>query len=337
VRRRRTFDSGATPKDVRGARRATTLAEVDLEAVRTRMAATIERAKAEDPKELRRQLADRDRLIRSLEKAGQVKQSGVSAPVPQVKTVEVPVLTAKQVQAFERGAARLEKVGTQLAEVGGQVVTVARALVEAAQRAAGGNGGPSPHHPITPRVKPPVPVSRPHVRSENKQRPPTGDLSRPQQALLDALAWLETVAIQTPIRSQVALVAKVSARSSGFRNNVSVLSSSGLVSYPRDGMLQLTDAGRDAARLPDVAPTTEELQYALYERLSGPQAALLRVLVAHYPAFLSRAALAAGAGVSNASSGFRNNVSVLKSLGLIDYPGDGQVVALPVLFLEAGR
>jgi hypothetical protein len=32
-----------------------------------------------------------------------------------------------------------------------------------------------------------------------------------------------------------------------------------------------------------------------------------------------------------------NNLGRLRSLGLIDYPRPGQVVALPVLFLEAGR
>lgn len=59
IRRRRTFDSGATPKNVTAAdaRKPATLADVDLGALRGEMAATIEKAKADDPKELKRLLA----------------------------------------------------------------------------------------------------------------------------------------------------------------------------------------------------------------------------------------------------------------------------------------
>jgi hypothetical protein len=34
------------------------------------------------------------------------------------------------------------------------------------------------------------------------------------------------------------------------------------------------------------------------------------------------------------SGGFKNYLGEMRTLGLIDYPGPGQVVALPVLFLE---
>lgn len=45
--------------------------------------------------------------------------------------------------------------------------------------------------------------------------------------------------------------------------------------------------------------------------------------------------LAAAAGYTNLSSkGFSNAIGRLRSLGFIDYPERGQVVACPVLFLE---
>ncbi len=85
VRRRATFDSGATPKNVRGARPAATLADVDLGKVRARMAATIERAKEQDPKELRRRIAELER---------QVKAASDTNPVPpKIERVEVPVVS----------------------------------------------------------------------------------------------------------------------------------------------------------------------------------------------------------------------------------------------------
>lgn len=69
VRRRSTFDSGATPKQLTGKRPPATLAEVDLGKVRKLMAATIERAKADDPGELRRRIAELERAARRWYKA----------------------------------------------------------------------------------------------------------------------------------------------------------------------------------------------------------------------------------------------------------------------------
>jgi len=158
--------------------------------------------------------------------------------------------------------------------------------------------------------------------------------SKPQLAVLDALAWLKTVDVLAPTRGQVALVARVSSKSSGFEKNVSTLSTAGLLSYPGPGLLQLTAAGRAMANVPEVPPTTEELHEAIYRRLSAPQAVLLGVLISHYPDTLSREDLAAEAEVSAASSGFEKNVSTLSSLGLVTYPGKGLVAAAPVLFLE---
>ncbi len=64
VRARTTFDSSATPKVGQKRAEPKSFAEVDLEALAGRIADTIERAKAEDPKELRRQIADLPKQIR---------------------------------------------------------------------------------------------------------------------------------------------------------------------------------------------------------------------------------------------------------------------------------
>lgn len=62
-RRRRTFDSGATPKVGRKPRPPARLADVDLAAIKEAMAETIERAQADDPKALHAR-------VRQLEKIG---------------------------------------------------------------------------------------------------------------------------------------------------------------------------------------------------------------------------------------------------------------------------
>ncbi|HEX2678680.1 MAG TPA: DUF87 domain-containing protein [Polyangiales bacterium] len=118
-RRRRTYDSGATPTLVGGKRAAvTTLADVDLDAIRVQMQDAIERAKAEDPRELQKALA--------AEKAAHAKTSAElerakAKPAPAAKEAkprEVPVLDGKQRQAVERLVRELADVR---AEAGGLV------------------------------------------------------------------------------------------------------------------------------------------------------------------------------------------------------------------------
>ena len=66
-RRRRTFDSGATPKVGGKPRPPATLAEVDLASIKEAMAETIEKAKADDPRELRARIRDLERQLAAVE------------------------------------------------------------------------------------------------------------------------------------------------------------------------------------------------------------------------------------------------------------------------------
>lgn len=101
-RRRRTFDSGATPKVGQARRAPATLADVDLAAIKEQMADTIEKAKADDPAELRKQLAEARREL-----ASAINRQSEPVVEVQVERVEVPVLSDEVV-------ARLEAVGEQV-------------------------------------------------------------------------------------------------------------------------------------------------------------------------------------------------------------------------------
>ena len=332
-----TFDASSTPRVGHAAGPARALSPIDLAQLRTDMAGTIERAKAEDPKELHRQIAERDREISKLSK---LRNSDIShIPALPVQRVEVPVLTGKQLQAFERGTARLGKVGAQLVEVGGQVVTVARELVEAAKRAAGGNGISGhllAHKPATAGSvrgsPPPRAVSPPQMRRQN----PTSaeGLGRSAQRILNGLAWLESIGLERADKTQVALLADQSPTSGGYFNNLGKLRTAGLIDYPAPSVVQLTDAGRAAAEPVDVPTSSEDLHRQLFARLPGAQARILEHLIAEYPAAVGKDALAAATAQSPTSGGYFNNLGRLRSLGLIGYPAPGQAVALPVLFLE---
>lgn len=89
VRDRWTFDSSATPKHGERAVEPRALAEVDLAKLTADIQATIEQAKANDPRELK---AEVQRLTLALKAAQQAKPVA-PAPPPEPVRVEVPVLT----------------------------------------------------------------------------------------------------------------------------------------------------------------------------------------------------------------------------------------------------
>ena len=181
----------------------------------------------------------------------------------------------------------------------------------------------------------PAPPSGKTVTIDLKTRP-MGALTRPrpQQAILDALAWLEAIGLDRGKRTIVAFLAGASPSSSAFMNNLGGLRSAGLIDYPESGAVALTASGRDQAAPIDAPRTPDALHQMIYSRLPGPQTRILQALIRVYPKSLKREALADLAGASSTSSAYMNNLGALRSLGLIDYPRQGWVRALPILFLE---
>ncbi|MDF9717370.1 DUF87 domain-containing protein, partial [Nocardioides sp. ChNu-99] len=100
VRRRTTFDSSATPKPGEQRRTPTRLADVDLAALGERITATVERAKADDPKQLRARIRDLERAL-----------AEERAKPREVEQVEVPVLDPAHVTDLHE---TLEPVRRQL-------------------------------------------------------------------------------------------------------------------------------------------------------------------------------------------------------------------------------
>lgn len=178
-----------------------------------------------------------------------------------------------------------------------------------------------------------VSAAPPRPQRPKDVAPPSEGVSAPQQRILDALAWMESVHVVTTAKVQLALLADQSPTSSGYANNLGALRSAGLIEYPGPGRIGLTPAGRTAARAPERAPTTEDLHHQLEQRLAAPQWRILRALIDAYPSALAKDDLAQRSEQSPTSSGYANNLGALRSLGFIDYPGARQVAALPILFL----
>jgi len=156
-------------------------------------------------------------------------------------------------------------------------------------------------------------------------------LTPAKRRILAALRDLEAIGQTAPDRQTVAWFADASPKSSAYTNNLGALRSAGLIDYPEQGTVGLTDAGREAepAR---AAPTHEHIMALVVGKLVPAQRRMLEVAVAHYPNSIASDHLAEASGASATSSAFTNNRGRLRSLGLIEYPSSGFVRAADLLF-----
>ncbi|MBK8916438.1 MAG: hypothetical protein IPM64_17875 [Phycisphaerales bacterium] len=329
IRLRHTYDSSATPKPGQKLRPPKALQEVDLTALKGKLAAAIEQARANDPDELKREIA---RLKSELNKpANQPAIDGQAlARAERSGAAQRDQEWSEKFLASERERKRLQRFYDRLQS----------AFSDQAPPATIDRPAPLSQ----PAREPPRPGAMPqavHKTGAARHTPPAspGDadapISRPQQTLLDALAWFEAAGIRDPDRSHVAAVAGVSPRSSGFEKNVSRLSSLGLIQYPAPGAVSFTASGRARDAAID-APQTLDLFHQCWlesPALRGPQRDILRVLLETRETF-SREELAERVGVSPLSSGYEKNISGLSSLGVVCYPARGCVAASPLMFPE---
>jgi uncharacterized protein len=309
-----TFDSFAPPQTQKKVSQAG-WSEVDLDQVKQKLATVIAEAKANDPKELKAEIA---RLRKALHDKGTAP--AVTVPVIQEKVVEVPVLRAEQIEEL-RAAVR---EAAQISSVIGSALDRAqkRPALPTARPAA-----PKPAHTSTQPVRPPQAQTRP-VSDSN------GDLSRPQLKLLEALGEAEAIGRDAISRTWLASMASVSPASSGFEKNLGTLNTRGMIRYPAGGKVALTEHGRALAPAIDKPLTTQSLLDRACRLLSAPQAALLRILHENFPNSLTRSELANLANVSETSSGFEKNVGALSGRELAEYPAKGEVKCADWLFIE---
>jgi hypothetical protein len=191
-----------------------------------------------------------------------------------------------------------------------------------------------------------MPIAAIHARLDRNRPPATvrlaaqdridgnGNLTGAQQRILDAIAWLAAVGIATPDKTQVALFADLTPGAGHTVNSFGSLRTAGLIDYPTPGTVALTDGGAQKADQSRAPQTAEEMQRQVMAKLPGAHRRILDVLINAYPETLPKQAAAEGAGLVAGAGHTVNCFGRLRSLGLIDYPTPGDVVALPVLFLE---
>lgn len=266
--------------------------------------------------------AELRRKVHELERELRAKPKPEAPTTPKIERVEVPILKESHAKSLERAVERFSKATEQVSGVAGEIL-------EQLKKWRSGHDRPAP--PTARTTQPPRPVQQQQPR---KPANPDSSLSGPEQRILDAIAWQESIGNDAPEQVAVAFLAGYTYGGGGFNNPKGSLRTKGLVEYLSGDRIRLTDAGRDSAHFPSEALSSAELQGRVLQRLPGPERRILEVILKVYPEPLSNEECAAQSGYTHGGGGFNNPRGRLRTLGLIDYPAPGQVRARDLLFLE---
>lgn len=296
IRLPRTFDSSATPRPGQQRPAARAMAPIDLAALGEQITATVERAKAEDPRALHRTIEDLQRQLRT---------RAAPAPVETV-TVTVPVLDAECLTELRSAAAAYEASTEALRGVLGTI----SAKLDGVAAPSPASSPPASRRTVQPSRPDPVPADNGARPTPTPTATADGRLPKAQRAILSVLAQHGR-----RTTTQVALLTGYSYKSGGFRNALSSLRSAELIDGRGD--IDITPEGLRVLGHYEPLPTGPALiEWWKREQLGKAESAILDVLVEHWPAAVPVGSIAEATGYSASSGGFRNSLSRLRSLQL---------------------
>lgn len=282
-----TFDSFAPPqlqKKVSGK----DWASVNLDEVRTKLAAVIEKAKQTDPEELQKTVADGKKRIAELER--KLTQAGAAKPAPAVetiKTVDKPVLKDGQL-------VRAEKILSSVGVLTDKLSNVATEIRDAIAKvnANGHKPGPVPRAvQVPPQRQPPPPVTR---------RPTTPTGAQPDSSLNKGELTILRAAVQFGSVTSEQLAVLTGYKSTSRYEYLRSLVAKGMVRRDGDNV-EPTAEGIVAAGDVEQPPVGAELVDWWKARLSGGEAKIFEVVTDAAGDALSKEAIEERTGYKSTS------------------------------------
>lgn len=289
-RRRSTFDSASTPKLGEKRAQPKELAPVDLERLREQLASTIEEAKENDPRELKRRIATLERQLTTAAAREIVRE----VPVDREVIVEHLLLDGPIRTSIEQLAVSLREILDR--------PTMTKS--------------PAPMTPVqAPVVRQPSLRPAPPASTGLVVRDGGVGLGKAERTFLSVMA-------QFPdglTRNKLALLAGYKVTSGHISNTLSLLRTKGLIERtdpirPTAEGLALVD---DVAPLPSPGP---ELVAHWMTKLGKAEQTFLQVLVDSHPGSLSGVEIAERTGYTPTSGHISNTLSLLRTKGLIEGP-----------------
>ena len=183
------------------------------------------------------------------------------------------------------------------------------------------------------------PRSHPSSRAQRRSaREPvdSAGLSGPERRILNAIAWLETMIVaEAYAQPAVAFLAGYAYGGGAFNNPRGRLHAQGLVEYVPGEKIRLTESGRSLAEAPEAPLTEQELHERILQKLPGPERRILKPLLESYPQPMDGRDVAEAANYVYGAGSFNNPRGRLRSLGLIEYLGNGELIAARGLFPQS--
>jgi DNA-binding MarR family transcriptional regulator len=318
-RRRSTFDSGATPEAGVVRRQPTALAEVDLAAIKEAMAATIEKADAQDPHKLMLRVAELERQLAEADKRSDARVRAVLAEQgTSAREARLKGALSGTMGRLETIARELTDLAAKIAEIDGVVLRPPAAAKEGEPIQPGSSAARSGS--LRPangsRRVPPTPRGREAGRAAgDAPRGPdrsSAGLGRAERAVLAVL-----IQHGPQTQRQLAVHTGYSVRASTIGAALSKLRKQGLVSEGSNPA-SATQAGRELlSELPELPTGPALLEYWM-GRLGRAERAILSLLLEHWPDPVSTAELAVSAGYSPQASTAGAALSKLRTFGLVE-------------------
>jgi hypothetical protein len=327
---KRTFDSSATPK-VGSRRQVREPAPLDLTAFKERMAATIERAKENDPKELKRTIAQLKRDLSGKQAAAPVKIEEKRIPLITEEQTDLLLSIEGRLLAYQ---AKFEEVLAGWNEGKAGLQEAFRELRSVQQSIAAATRGMAlPRSPLQSKQRAPVPA--PAARPTHARTPETNGSALPkaEKAVLRVLAHFP----EGKTRREIGVVSGYKHSGGGFNNALAALRSKGYI----DGRdpLRITEAGIEAVSPIEPLPAGQELyQYWMaHPDFGRAEREILRVLYElGNSQSMTKDEIAAqtisdrGIPYEANGGGFNNAISKLRAYELIE--GSGQIRASEKFF-----
>jgi hypothetical protein len=307
---KRTYDASSTPKLGEQRVPPRSLDAKALGQLRTAMMASIEKAAANDPTELRRKVSGLERELRRLQER---------TPEARVEIKEVPVLGKKERKLLEDVLFNLKKKIELYPKViaaiegdslgaGAVIAEIQRVLTPPKLAVSSNKERPAPSR-VNPFEKTPEELLDGEFKFIGKMR----DIMRALHSVDHALS-----------RKQLAVMVGLSQRSGGYNNYLGKLSKGGFIGTDK-GLVGLTEKGMnvDWAR-GTVARTPDEILKLWLPRLTGKMRDILCYLFENPATAFRREEVADQVGLSASSGGFNNYIGKLHGLNLI-LTGRGEI------------
>jgi hypothetical protein len=287
------------------------VAQADLALLQERMAATVARAKTEDPRELRQRIAQ-------LEAALQTATHTKPAPVE----VEVPVVQPAQLSELREVVASLERIIDFIGTALGRVSVSSR---------------PREAPRVESRAPPPPPV---RSRSSSPRVAVDGDHAGEVPLRAGERKMLETLVRHHPMkmtRAQLGTIAGFTASGGTFGAYFGTLRRRGLLIEGSDGV-GASPAGLDEGGGGPAEPqSTEEILAMWRSILRAGERKMLDALIDARPDSLTRDELGARSGFEARGGTFGAYLGTLRRNGLADVSGDLVRVSEALFLTESAR